>query len=139
MKQSSSDPITNSSSTEHSFPDEWAMDEIRAVHTAAAASPLDAEDSPGIKQEEGRLAETSRARLSELDARITGLSGELNDQKQITRSLSAQLAARQTELDTIKASLGWRLLSRYGRIKYRYLLPIYRLLRLPHGRGPTKR
>src|SRR6185369_8130000 len=28
-------------------------------------------------------------------------------------------------------TIGWRMLARYGRIKYRYLLPFYRALRLP--------
>jgi hypothetical protein len=36
-------------------------------------------------------------------------------------------------------SLGWWLLSRYGRIKYRYLLPIYRLLKpAPQVTAPSQ-
>jgi len=44
--------------------------------------------------------------------------------------ISAQLEMRQSQLDKITSSLGWRLLSSYGRLKYKYLLPVYRLLRL---------
>ncbi|HYJ85624.1 MAG TPA: glycosyltransferase, partial [Pyrinomonadaceae bacterium] len=45
--------------------------------------------------------------------------------------LSAQLSATTHELARINESLGWRVLSRYGQFKYRHLLPVYRLLRLP--------
>src|SRR5262249_46140703 len=45
-------------------------------------------------------------------------------------SLQRELLVRTADLERIKRSFAWRLLSRYGRIKYRYLLPIYRLLRL---------
>ncbi len=45
--------------------------------------------------------------------------------------LSAQLSAKSNELDRITQTLGWRVLNRYGRFKYRHLLPLYRLLRLP--------
>src|SRR5438552_781132 len=49
--------------------------------------------------------------------------------------LSAELSAKTHELDKIKNSLGWRMLSRYGRIKYQRLLPVYRALKLPpYGR-----
>lgn len=46
------------------------------------------------------------------------------------RTLSAELGEKNEQLRRITSSLGWRLLSRYGRIKHRYLLPIYRLLKL---------
>lgn len=52
-----------------------------------------------------------------------------------TSLLSAELAARNHELDKIKNSMGWRILSRYGRFKYQRLLPVYRALKLPpYGR-----
>jgi GT2 family glycosyltransferase/glycosyltransferase involved in cell wall biosynthesis len=44
--------------------------------------------------------------------------------------ISAQLEMRQSQLDKITDSFAWRLLSRYGRLKYQYLLPLYRLLGL---------
>src|SRR5207247_720090 len=39
---------------------------------------------------------------------------------------SEQLSFRSKELDEIKRSMGWRLLKRYGSLKYKYLLPLYR-------------
>lgn len=48
----------------------------------------------------------------------------------VIQDLEQNLSARDRELDRITRSIGWRLLSRYGRIKYRYLLPIYRRLNL---------
>jgi glycosyltransferase involved in cell wall biosynthesis len=50
--------------------------------------------------------------------------------------LTAQLSDKQAEIDKITRSLGWRLLRWYGRrIKYPYLLPVYRLLRLDTSRS----
>lgn len=47
--------------------------------------------------------------------------------------VSRRLATAERQLRGIRDTIGWRLLSKYGRIKYRYLLPIYRLLGLPAG------
>ena len=41
------------------------------------------------------------------------------------RVLSSELLDTQIQLNSITKSLGWRVLSRYGRFKYRYLLPMY--------------
>ena len=43
-----------------------------------------------------------------------------------------ELKTAQDELDRISSTMGWRLLSRYGRLKYRHLLGLYRLLGLSH-------
>jgi phage gpG-like protein len=51
----------------------------------------------------------------------------ITERKQVIESLRAQLSNTQGELFKITNSLGWRLLSRYGRIKYS-LLHVYRLL-----------
>lgn len=51
-------------------------------------------------------------------------------QMQQTARVSSQLSAAEVRLEDIISSPGWRLLSKYGRIKYRYLLPLYRLLGL---------
>jgi hypothetical protein len=40
--------------------------------------------------------------------------------------LTLKLAEREAELKRITDSLGWRLLSRYGKVKYRFLLPAYK-------------
>jgi glycosyltransferase involved in cell wall biosynthesis len=54
-------------------------------------------------------------------AQIATLSNQL-------ATLSTQLSERDAELASIRGSRGWKLLERYRRIKYRYLLPFYRLL-----------
>ena len=56
------------------------------------------------------------------------------------KELRVQLAEKEAQLERITTSLGWRLLSRYGRIKYRYILPLLRLLRLsPSAIAPNQR
>ena len=58
----------------------------------------------------------------------------LNERKHWERNkelLSAQLSAKSHELERITQSTGWKVLTRYGQFKYRHLLPLYRLLRLP--------
>jgi hypothetical protein len=65
----------------------------------------------------------SRLEQVENDNRLEQLSNQLATKE-------AQLVAAETELKRISNSLGWRLLSRYGPIKYKYLLPLYRILGL---------
>jgi len=76
------------------------------------------------------VAESERA----LDSVITQLS---ENQNKVT-ALTAQLAEKEAELDKIKGTMGWRLLRQYGKIKYPYLMPIYRLLNLFSSRLPAK-
>lgn len=45
--------------------------------------------------------------------------------------LAAHLADKEKQLKRVINTLGWRLLRFYGPIKYRYLLPLYRTLKLP--------
>jgi methyltransferase family protein len=54
----------------------------------------------------------------------------LAEKDRIIRSLSDQLQEKKKELDRIHRSLGWRLLSIYGRFKYSHLLPLYKFLHL---------
>jgi hypothetical protein len=57
------------------------------------------------------------------------LLSRLDEQRQALETLEAQLAEKETQLSKITKSLGWRLLSIYGRrIKYPYLLPLCRRL-----------
>ncbi len=66
-----------------------------------------------------------RSRLEQIenDNRLEQLSNQLANKE-------TQLVAAEAELKRISNSLGWRLLSRYGPIKYRYLLPLYRIFGL---------
>ncbi|HYJ86602.1 MAG TPA: hypothetical protein VEW46_11130, partial [Pyrinomonadaceae bacterium] len=63
--------------------------------------------------------------------RITGSSGVVGKEPEQNLTLAVQeltlkLAEREAELKRITDSLGWRLLSRYGKVKYRFLLPAYK-------------
>jgi 2-polyprenyl-3-methyl-5-hydroxy-6-metoxy-1,4-benzoquinol methylase/GT2 family glycosyltransferase len=84
-----------------------------------------------------RLAEAQRsvdalsAKVVENGTQANALSTQLRDKENALSSLYGQLAQKQRELQKITSSLGWRLLTAYGPIKYRYLLPIYRILGLP--------
>jgi hypothetical protein len=61
---------------------------------------------------------------------IVSFQTEVAEREQAVQAISAQLAAKEAQLEKITGSFAWRALSRYGRMKYRYLLPVYRLLRL---------
>jgi len=63
-----------------------------------------------------------RTRESELASVKTKMKAVESDED----SLRERLAERQAELNKITSTLGWRLLSHYGRFKYRFLLPAYR-------------
>jgi polysaccharide pyruvyl transferase CsaB len=63
------------------------------------------------------------------------LNEQLADSEAAQQTLLGQLQTVKAELSRIKGSLGWRLLSRYGKVKYRYLLPLYKRLR-PSPQAP---
>lgn len=71
--------------------------------------------------------ETIRAR----DETVMSLQAEMGESARQNSALAATLAVKADELDKINRSPGGRLLNRFGRFKYRYLLPAYRLLGLP--------
>lgn len=56
-------------------------------------------------------------------------------QEQVLAAMASRLKQKEADIEKMRSTLGWRLLQRYGRIKYRYLLPVYKLLRL--DRRPT--
>jgi hypothetical protein len=107
--------------------------------------------SPGIPDLDG-VVQSLKARLAETEETLNTLAAketaseqekaalmvQLSDKDRKISSLSAQLAQSERELERVTGTLGWRLLSSYGRIKHRYLLPVYRLLRLASfGRGSS--
>lgn len=58
------------------------------------------------------------------------LQAQLRQKEDARRLLALQLSAKESQLQQITSTIGWRLLSYYGPIKYRYLLPVYRLFGL---------
>ncbi|HKV40607.1 MAG TPA: glycosyltransferase [Blastocatellia bacterium] len=91
--------------------------------------------SPALKDQGGIREERDRI-LVELD-RLKSRSDEL-EQKARESRLAQQAAeneqkAAEARLTHITRTLGWRLLSRYGQIKHRLLIPVYRQLRKPRS------
>jgi GT2 family glycosyltransferase/glycosyltransferase involved in cell wall biosynthesis len=74
--------------------------------------------------------------LEEKERELRGLASRLSSHERAAQIVSIRLVEKEAELNRIKSTLGWRLLSLYGPIKYRYLLPVYRFLNLlPNGQG----
>jgi serine/threonine protein kinase len=61
---------------------------------------------------------------------IARLQGKLTESESNNSRVSTDLSIKVRELDQITQSLGWRLLRRYGKFKYRRLLPVYRMFGL---------
>jgi GT2 family glycosyltransferase/SAM-dependent methyltransferase len=110
-----------------------------------------------LKSQTAQLEETARQahslqsklgiaeeQLAEKERAVSSLQAAVLEGEQEIASLDMQLAEKRRtiqrlsgELERITSSLGWRILSLYGPIKYRYLLPVYRLLKLmPPKKGP---
>ncbi len=67
------------------------------------------------------------------------LSSLVAEKVQKIESLARDIEDKKQALSTITNTLGWRLLKLYGKIKYPYLLPVYRFLRLkPHESKVTR-
>jgi GT2 family glycosyltransferase/exopolysaccharide biosynthesis predicted pyruvyltransferase EpsI len=64
--------------------------------------------------------------IAEQEDKIGAQEEKLGAQQDKIGAQEEQLCSKDAELARMRGSLGWRLLSRYGRIKYRFLLPIYR-------------
>ena len=74
--------------------------------------------------------------VAERQKAVDSVATDLSDSQNKVMALTAQAAVREAELRKIRSTLGWRLSTLYGKIKYPYLLPIYRLLNLT-GREPA--
>ena len=98
---------------------EWAVERQGAVESLATEL---AERHERVLALVDRVAERQRA--------VDSMATELEESQDRVVSLTARVTAQDAELRKIRSTLGWRLLSGYGKIKYRYLLPIYRLLNL---------
>jgi glycosyltransferase involved in cell wall biosynthesis len=88
-----------------------------------------AELAAQIAEQQQRNAELAQQNES-LKAEIESLSNEAGHREQFLQSVSLELADRNSQLHRINTSFGGRLLKSYGKAKYSYLLPIYRLMHL---------
>jgi len=106
--------------------DATAADEIRRLHNSIEA----------LSQEAAQVA--NRLSLVEEDLAVkTQRLAEAKDVASKLPSVEADLAIKtqrlmeaELKLQRISSSLGWKLLSRFGPIKYDYLVGVYRLLGL---------
>jgi predicted nucleic acid-binding Zn-ribbon protein len=70
-----------------------------------------------------------QAREEEIASLQTQLETQTTESEREIQALQTRITEKQAELDKITNTLGWRLLSRYGRIRHRFLIPAYRFLR----------
>jgi len=100
-------------------------------HKIAGLEKHQAESAEQLKRD-AELIQSIQTKLDSLGKSET--PSQVHEREKLERTkelLQAQLSAKSHELDKILQSTGWKLLKRYGRVKYRHLLPLYRLLRLP--------
>jgi len=78
--------------------------------------------------EKDQLLRTLSSQAADSEQAIDSLSAQVAERDRTIRTLSAEAKYKEAQLTNITGTLGWRLLSIYGRrIKYPYLLPLYRL------------
>jgi hypothetical protein len=78
-----------------------------------------------------RLAE-KEAQL-EIARQLALRLAETEAQLETARRLALRLAKKEAQLEKISNSLGWRLLSHFGPIKYRFVLPAYKTIQRLFG------
>jgi hypothetical protein len=107
-----------------------SIDEILSLYEEVISEYRGGED---LKEEERAAADYLRwlsPRLKERD-QLHSLIAQLRwDNAQ----LSERLAARESELESIRGTLGWRLLKKYGPIKHRFVLPVWNRIKKPFAR-----
>jgi GT2 family glycosyltransferase/glycosyltransferase involved in cell wall biosynthesis len=80
-----------------------------------------------IRELELQIANDERSR-EELLSKLAKTKSEVSEKDRAVDVLLEQVTMKGAQLDRMTGSVGWQLLSRYGKIKYRYLLPLYRAL-----------
>lgn len=76
-----------------------------------------------VRERETEVLESCHAREK------AQLEEQASESRQKAVELGEELVVTRADLAKITNSLGWRLLSRYGKVKYRLLLPAYRQLK----------
>jgi O-antigen biosynthesis protein len=98
------------------------------------AEPL---ELPAKQQIEALSAELARAgkELSKLRRDLNDKQKELDEAREQLSKTQMLLIQKETQLNRILNTLGWRLLSRYGRVKYGVLLPAIAAMKKLVNRG----
>jgi GT2 family glycosyltransferase/glycosyltransferase involved in cell wall biosynthesis len=95
---------------------------VRLTEAAMESGRMAARELGMLKASEASL---SRA-LLETKETGQGLQSSLTETQKQLQFLSDKLGLNEAELDHIKGTLGWRLLSAYGVIKHKLLIPAFR-------------
>jgi len=77
-------------------------------------------------------------RFRDKEDEAVALQSQLAAKEQEAVALELKLSEKELELERITNTLGWRLLSRYGPIKYRFVLPAYRRLQRLLNKTPER-
>lgn len=77
-------------------------------------------------EERSRLVESLRTELAQKENLLRDKEAQLREREHQLNQTQGELFEKDRRLQQITRSLGWRLLSRYGRIKHSFLLPAYR-------------
>jgi GT2 family glycosyltransferase/glycosyltransferase involved in cell wall biosynthesis/predicted nucleic acid-binding Zn-ribbon protein len=79
--------------------------------------------------EKAKTVEQLSATLTQLETQLQTKENQLQEKALALEEKESQLQEKSHQLHRITHSLGWRLLSQYGRFKYGFLLPAYRSAR----------
>lgn len=89
------------------------------------------EQGEKLLRDKDRQIEESEAQLQHKDRLLCDKDRQLEESETQLQDKDRQLHGSEAEIQKIRRSLGWRLLSLYGRIKHRLFLPFFRTLRNP--------
>lgn len=102
------------------------------------------DSSPLRRTDSTEIASALRARVADLERDVRGLlsrvaayeqtilelRSRVEEKNQMVQSITERLNAREREIIRMKNTLGGRVLGAFGPIKYRYLIPVLKALRL---------
>ncbi len=112
---------------------ELARDHAAAERDCLQTRLFEREQAIGTIENRAVEAELARdhaaAERDRLQTQFVQRERTLKSLSTTVESLSAQAATSEAQLQRITNSLGWRLLSRYGPIKYRFVQPLYESIR----------
>ncbi len=89
-----------------------------------------------LAEQQRRSADLDRTRqaleseIQRLSSEIKNLATEAGGKEQLLQTVSNELADKSARLNRINSSYGGRLLNGFGRVKYRYLMPVYKLMNM---------
>ncbi|HWX41575.1 MAG TPA: glycosyltransferase family 2 protein [Blastocatellia bacterium] len=113
-------------------------------HLSTVAPETGQTEPPNREQSDGPVVSDSAlsagdGELAEIRLQLNQRDKELLDVKRRLWATKHVLIQKENELNKIMGTLGWRLLSRYGPVKYRYVVPLVVRLRKMLGRDAARK